>query len=180
MKMYSNYYMKQLKELHVRKDRPRGFGGKIKPLGMFDKFMNDWNPSTALDYGCGKGVILNHLKEKYANTSWEGYDPAVLEYNIIMKDKYDLVFSNDVLEHIEQEFLSNVLNHIDTLAQNFVWLRIDTEPARKTLSDGRNAHLSLHPKEWWEIQVQQHIKGKIIYTGYKKGKFDIAIQKDKI
>ena len=97
-----------------------------------------------------------------------------------MKDKYDLVFSNDVLEHIEQEFLSNVLNHIDTLAQNFVWLRIDTEPARKSLSDGRNAHLSLHPKEWWEIQVQQHIKGKIIYTGYKKGKFDIAIQKDKI
>ena len=61
-----------------------------------------------------------------------------------------------------------------------MWLRIDTEPARKSLSDGRNAHLSLYPKEWWEIQVQQHIKGKIIYTGFKKGKFDIALQKDKI
>jgi len=180
MKLFSNYYMRQLKELHVRKDRPRGFGGKVKPLGMFNKYMDDWKPQSALDYGCGKAVILEHLKLKYTNTVWEGYDPAVLEYCTVDRDHYDLVFSNDVLEHIEQEYVTNVLSHINDLAKKFIWLRIDTHPARKTLSDGRNAHLSLYPKDWWEIQVSTNIKAKIVYTGYSKGKFDIALEKETI
>ena len=132
------------------------------------------NCKTLLDYGCGKGALRSRL-----DLRWIGYDPHVEKFNV-EPEPQNFVMCFDVLEHIEQEFLSNVLNHIDTLAQNFVWLRIDTAPARKSLSDGRNAHLSLYPKEWWEIQVQQHIKGKIIYTGFKKGKFDIALQKDKI
>ena len=40
MQLYSDHYKEMLKELHARQDRPRGFGGKIKPLGLFDTFMN--------------------------------------------------------------------------------------------------------------------------------------------
>ena len=41
MQLYSDHYKEMLKELHARQDRPRGFGGKIKPLGLFDTFMNN-------------------------------------------------------------------------------------------------------------------------------------------
>ena len=65
MKMYSEQYITQLKELHARRDRPRGFGGKIKPLGLFHSYIEKWQPKTALDYGCGKGTILEHNKKQY-------------------------------------------------------------------------------------------------------------------
>jgi hypothetical protein len=121
---------------------------------------------------------LKNLQETYPNTIWKGYDPAVDQFKTIHQKSYDCVFSNDVLEHIEPEYLDNVLKHIWQLADKYIWLRIDTRPARKTLMDGRNAHLILETKEWWENKLQQH-QGKIVYTELgKKGKLDVAIEKE--
>lgn len=180
MQLLSDTYLAQLQELHSRRDRPRGFGGKVKPLGMFIKFMDEWLPSTGLDYGCGKGTILEHLQNTYKDTVWQGYDPAVKKFKNIKLSKYDVVFSNDVLEHIEPQYVDNVLQHMNKLSNKYLWLRIDTEPARKILKDGRNAHICLESKEWWEEKIKQNIQAEIKYTGYKKGKFDIALQKENI
>jgi hypothetical protein len=178
--MFSQEYLEQLKKLHAAKDRPRGFGGKIKPLGAFYTFYEKWQPKSILDYGCGKAVILNHLKEKYPSSTWHGYDPAVSVFKNIQQTKYDCVFSNDVLEHIEPEFLDNVLSHIWQIAEKYIWLRIDTKPARKTLPDGRNAHLILEDEIWWKNKIEKY-QGKIVYIELgKKGKLDIAIEKERI
>ena len=179
MHLYSKGYIAQLKELHGRKNRPRGFGGKVKPLGLFNSYIEKWQPLTALDYGCGKGTILEHNKVQYPNTKWDGYDPAVDMYKDISRNTYDLVFSNDVLEHIEPEFVHNVLTHINKLADKFIWLRIDTNPARKTLEDGRNAHISLYPSHWWEQEIKNTIDARIEQVTHIKGKLDIALTKDK-
>lgn len=178
MKMYSNEYITQLKELHARRDRPRGFGGKIKPLGLFHSYVEQWQPKTALDYGCGKGTILEHNKLQYPNIDWEGYDPAVIEYSTVKKQTYDLVFSNDVLEHIEPEYVTNVLEHINTLADKFIWLRIDTKPARKVLQDGRNAHISLNSSDWWKREIEIIIPARIDHMTHNRGKLDIALTKE--
>ena len=178
MKMYSEQYITQLKELHARRDRPRGFGGKIKPLGLFHSYIEKWQPKTALDYGCGKGTILEHNKKQYPNIKWDGYDPAVTEYNTVKQQTYELVFSNDVLEHIEPEYVHNVLTHINQLAEKCIWLRIDTNPARKVLQDGRNAHISLYPDYWWEDQIKRTIHARIDHITHNKGKLDIALTKD--
>lgn len=177
--MYSKDYLTQLKYLHAAKDRPRGFGGKLKDLGNFYKFFDKWNPKNALDYGCGKGAILSHLKNNYPNTLWTGYDPAVPMFAIQLQHaKFDCVFCNDVLEHIEPEWLNTVLADISRLAEKNIWLRIDTLPARKKLPDGRNAHLILESKEWWENKITNFIQGQIVYSVLtKKGKLDIAIEK---
>ena len=178
MQLYSDHYKEMLKELHARQDRPRGFGGKIKPLGLFDTFMNKWRPKTALDYGCGKGVILLDNQTTYPDTTWYGYDPAVTQFEKIIVDKCDLVFCNDVLEHIEPQYIKQVLQDIDNYAKEYVWLRIDTKPARKQLSDGRNAHLIIEDKDWWMTKIQNEIGGHIVYSDVnKKGKLDIAIEK---
>ena len=176
--MYSSSYIKQLKEVHYDKSRSKGFGGKVKDLGEFNSFMMQWNPKSLLDYGCGKGVILAHLKEKYPNVRIFGYDPAIDMFNIAPAQSVDCVFSNDVLEHIEPEFLVSVLEHINNLSSRYVWLRIDTRPARKILSDGRNAHLILESDTWWTEKINSHISGNIVYKNLNsKGKLDVAIEK---
>lgn len=176
--MYSTAYIKQLQSLHADKTRPQGFGGKVKSLGKFYKYFETWNCETTLDYGCGKGNILNHLQQKYSHKKFSGYDPAVPEYSKQPTGKYDCVFSNDVLEHIEPEFIAQVLQHINKISNKYIWLRIDTKPARKTLSDGRNAHLILKDKVWWEDIILANIEGNIIYSNLNdKGKLDVAISK---
>ena len=137
--MISNEYRSQLQKVFQDKSRPNGFGGKVKKLGKFHDYMSKWQPVSLLDYGCGKGIILEHLKNSYPHISIDGYDPAVPIFSNVPAKKYDCVFSNDVLEHIEPKFIDEVLNHIDTLSNKYIWLRIDTLPARKTLPDGRNA-----------------------------------------
>ena len=109
---------------------------------------------------------------------FEGYDPAVKMFAGVPSRVYECVFSNDVLEHIEPNYVDQVLEHINSLASNYIWLRIDTIPARKSLPDGRNAHLILESPEWWTTKINNCIDGDIQYSELtNKGKFDVAILK---
>ena len=176
--MFSKSYLLELQKVHADKSRPAGFGGKVKGLGKFKKYMELWCPETFLDYGCGKGNIMSALSVDYPDCKFTGYDPAVTEYSSLPDGKFDCVFSNDVLEHIEPAYIDKVLQHINKLARANIWLRIDTMPARKFLSDGRNAHLIQEDPDWWERKIQNHIEGNIIFDEYnKKGKWDVAIEK---
>ena len=175
--MFSQKYIEELRVIHADTSRKKGFGGTLKKLGQFHNYMEQWKPSSVLDYGCGKGIILVSLSEQYPDTNFIGYDPAVIHYANTATNA-DCVFSNDVLEHIEPNHIISVLTHINSLSAHYVWLRIDTIPARKRLSDGRNAHLILESSEWWTDIIQRNISGKIVYSELtKKGKFDIAIEK---
>ena len=123
--MYSKKYIEELRIIHADKTRLKGFGGKMKDLGEFHTYMDKWKPSSVLDYGCGKGTILGKLKEQYPDTGFAGYDPAVVYY-ANGATEVDCVFSNDVLEHIEPEFIGQVLHHIDTLANKYHQLLVCT------------------------------------------------------
>ena len=176
--MISDSYIQQLQALHADGKRRQGFGGKIKKLGKFTSYMEEWKPSSLLDYGCGKGTILQHLKNTYPDTNITDYDPAVSYFADMPEGKFDVVFSNDVLEHIEPEFVNDVLKHIDSLAEKYIWLRIDSMPARKILADGRNAHLIQKGENWWLRKINQFVSGQVIYyETTNKGKVDIAIRK---
>ena len=177
-KLYTPEYIKQLQSLHNDRGRSKGFGGKVKKLGEFHNYIKLWNPSSLLDYGCGKGHILSYLKETYPTIRIDGYDPALPMFSKVPNTLYDCVFSNDVLEHIEPEMLPSVLTHINHISVKYLWLRIDTAPARKVLPDGRNAHLIQESQEWWTRKLEQYINGKIIFnTLDSKGKLDVAIEK---
>ena len=92
--------------------------------------------------------------------------------------KYKMIFCNDVLEHVEPKFILHVLQDINNSIKEYVWLRIDTLPVRKKLSDGRNAHLIIENKQWWLNLIQEQINGNIVYSRIKqKGKLDIATSK---
>lgn len=114
---------------------------------------------TVLDYGCGQGTLARALVDQFSRQP-EPIPPiplpfAFLEYDPAIEGKEtkpahaDLVVCGDVLEHIEPECLYAVLDDIAAIARKAVFLVVATRPAKKTLADGRNAHLIVEPAEWW-------------------------------
>ena len=55
-------------------------------------------------------------------------------------------------------------------------MRIDTQPANKILTDGRNAHLIIENEDWWRERLQFALQMKItrMYTN-KKQRIDVEL-----
>jgi len=104
---------------------------------------------TALDYGCGKGALAAAIGPAMKN-----YDPAIFEFSD-NPEPADLVTCTDVMEHIEPEFVDNVLRHIAALSRKVAYFVIACRPASKQFSDGTNTHASVHPPTWWRERVGQ-------------------------
>lgn len=99
---------------------------------------------TILDYGCGKQTLARALPQFVV----KGYDPAVPGMDA-PPEPADLVVCTDVLEHVEPECLEDVLKDLHALTEKVLYLSISTRPAKKTLPDGRNAHINLmHYRDW--------------------------------
>lgn len=106
---------------------------------------------TILDYGCGKRLLEAGLTQH-----WKGapvckiinYDPCIEAFSKT-KEPSDLVCCIDVLEHVEPDFIDDVLDDIEELTLNTAFLTIANRPAKRFLSDGRNAHVLQKPYTWW-------------------------------
>ena len=131
------------------------------------------NVKTILDYGCGKGRIVMYVKDTQPNTEVVGYDPGMEEYKTLPEGKFDFVWCTDVLEHIEPDLIENVLNHINELSSDYLYLCVNCSRAKKTLRDGRNAHLIIKPKEWWRehfVKMGNILKEEIRISKWGKQK----------
>ena len=64
----------------------------------------------------------------------------------------------DVLEHIEEVYLSNVLDELKAITTKLGFFTIALSPARKLLRDGRNAHLILKPVSWWLLLMRSRFE----------------------
>lgn len=103
-----------------------------------------------LDYGSGGNRWVERMFPKAAVQS---YDPAIPDLANPAAPA-DMLVSCDVLEHIEPELLANVLHDMRRCTRMCAFVTIATRPAKKTLPDGRNAHLIVMPAEWWLARVQ--------------------------
>ena len=115
--------------------------------------------TSLLDHGTGKGGLILSLKKHLENNfKIEGYDPAVPEYSNKPKDKYDIVTSVDVLEHIGIGEIDSILKEILELTDRFFFFCIDLLPASKKTNDNRNAHFLVAPSEWWIQKIKQQFR----------------------
>lgn len=112
-----------------------------------DRFVRGMKAASLLDYGCGRGYLVQNLPADREYKTLE-YDPGVSGKECI-GEWVDIVACTDVLEHIEPDCLDDVLNHIFALARRGVFLVVATEEAAKHLPDGRNAHLIVEDSDWW-------------------------------
>lgn len=108
-----------------------------------------------LDYGCGpEGGLCQSgswRPELTCRHNVTPFDPYVEAYSALPWDTpYNLFFSCDVFEHLPLSELHYILDRLrGRKALLAVFLSITTRPANKTLPNGLNAHLLVHPPEWW-------------------------------
>lgn len=107
---------------------------------------------TFLDYGSGKNKWVERM---FPGKPVQSYDPCVPELAADPQPA-DLLVSCDVLEHIEPELLGNVLAHMAKNTLKAAFLTIATRPAKKVLSDGRNAHLIVQGADQWLPLLMAH------------------------
>lgn len=112
--------------------------------------------NSVLDYGTGKGQFPKSLQKALPNLEVKAYDPAVEHFSARPDGTFDMVTCFDVLEHVERDSVSAVLEEIRSYSAKVVFLQIDLQPAIKRLQDGRNAHIMLAPPDWWLAQCSPH------------------------
>lgn len=173
--MISDEYKKLLQTMHVTKF----LSGTVK-YEIIHEFVREYRPYNILDFGCAKGDLINELRKNFPRIQpIDGYDPAVEEFSTPPSRVYDCLISNDVIEHIEPEFLKDTLRYMESLFNRYAWFIIACYPAKKNLPDGRNAHLIVEQPSWWlNILENTLTDSRIIYqevTEFTEGKPELRI-----
>lgn len=146
LNLITDVYLRLNKALHEDIKKKFGIGGH-----KWAKYIMALGFQDVLDYGCGKCSLDIALPFDITN-----YDPCIPGKDA-MPDPHDVVVCTDVMEHIEPEFVDNVLDHIKSLARYKVFFAIDTIRADhlKTLPDGSTCHPSVHSHLWWMPKLQE-------------------------
>lgn len=147
--LISENYRQQQHELHETGTYGIAAGKYFAP--QIAEIITRLEIAHMLDYGCGSKLsLLEGLKEIGFNKpfKYQAYDPCV-EKHSSPPVPAELVACIDVLEHIEEDSIDEVLDHLTDLTQAVGFFSIDTGRAFKKLSDGRNAHILQRPPEWW-------------------------------
>lgn len=151
-KIISEEYLDLQLKLHAN---PNYGVMSIKHSPEVAKFAIKYNCNSILDYGAGKQRLKPGLYENGYKGDYAAYDPAVIDIRNIPEGKYDLLVCVDVLEHIEPNLLDNVLDEMLDHTGLYGFFTVATGPARKVLSDGRNAHLIQEKFDWWKPKIEQ-------------------------
>ena len=141
MSLY-DIYLEQAKLYH-QEDKIWQGTSIINYIPKINQIIKDKDIKTILDYGCGKA--------KHQPKEWNAikYDPAIQEYQNKPQDKYDLVISTDVLEHIPVENLKQTIEEIFGYANKWVFVSVCCRKAEAILPNGYNAHATIESVKWW-------------------------------
>ena len=129
--------------------------GKGKEFPWMRDTLLRFDPKSILDYGCGKGGTADYI-ESTTHFKVDRYDPGYAPYSAKPTRTYDFVYSTDVFEHIELEDVGPSIAYINSLTSRYHAHIIDLDPAKKTLPDGRNAHVTLLTQAQWLNEFNQY------------------------
>jgi len=145
---HSNEYAEELKKLHSKKS----FGVSKNIPKEVRLLIEKHKVQSILDFGCGKGLTLQEFINSYPDIQCIGFDPGREGFDTL-PDSVDLIYSSDVLEHIEPELLDATLTDLFSRCNKAMYHLIACHPAKKALSDGRNAHLIIESPKWWKKKL---------------------------
>ncbi len=107
---------------------------------------------TVIDVGCGDGKITNILSLKYEIT---GVDRSQNALNFVKTKKirsgsdnipvqdnsFDLVFSSELLEHLEEDALFNTIKEFKRISKRYILISVpNKENVKKNLIQCQNCH----------------------------------------
>lgn len=111
--------------------------------------------SSILDYGSGAARCISGFAP--TDLTVTDYDPGVPGIDA-MPDPHDMVVCVHALEHVEEEMISDVLDHIRAMSRKATLIVASCEASTKTLPDGSPWHSFVRPDHWWH--------GKLSGLGY--------------
>lgn len=158
--MITENYRKIMSQAHSVDD----YGKRNKIPKQLVKYIAEKSATSVLDFGCGKGRLRETFQQVFPKIKYHGYDPCVPEFNTALPN-VDLIFSTDVLEHVEPSCIDETLKEIYEHCR-YTYHLISCAPAKLVLADGRNAHLIQESPDWWK---QRFTKAgfKITFDHYK-------------
>lgn len=117
-------------------------------------FIRQLRPKSILDYGCGKGYLIDALKYIFRdNIAFYKYDPSIKEFSSLPVEKVDLIINTDVLEHIPYDKIDSVLQEMSEISQNVVF-GLAHYPAATILPNGQNAHCIVEMPKWYKEKLK--------------------------
>lgn len=167
---HSKEYLEELKKLHNKKT----FGLNRNIPEIVHKIIKENNIKSFLDFGAGKGHTSATISNTYPEIDLYTFDPAT--FPIPLPEQVEFTYSSDVLEHVEPNLIDETLQDLCNRSTRYQYHLIACHPAKKALSDGRNAHLIIEDPAWWKNKIQALDGWKIIhediterYAKVKKG-----------
>ncbi len=179
-------YIKRYKGLHTGTDAyyqqdtlvPAGdkkmelFSGlqfsKKFPKYIRERALQKKSALTVLDYGCGKGHapwlptkelptgVWGMLRDKVR--AFYLYDPAVPCFAEPPPDGwlFDVVGCADVMEHVPEENVDEVLEHIKKYCKEdgYLLFSISGSKAYKAFYDKENLHCTIQSSDWWAAKIK--------------------------
>lgn len=111
-------------------------------------------PGSIIDYGCGQSPLIDMLGVT-DSVERVRYDPAIPAYSARPQRRFDLLINVDVLEHIREPDLDQILDEMRGLCRDAIII-VDTIEAKLVLPSGENAHVTIRPKPWWREKLGGH------------------------
>jgi len=138
-------YKAEQRRMH--EDNPNYGVASVQYAPVVTMLINKLGITELLDYGCGKGRLAKSIAPDH-EVKVRMYDPGISGIDE-KPDSAQFVTCIDVLEHIEPEYVYDVLDDLSRVVEFYGFFTIHTGPAIKVLSDGRNAHLIQKGADWW-------------------------------
>jgi len=148
--------IEQYKQLHKSSLKYGGIGASPYKQVAILKIAKELGIKTLLDFGCGKGKITKFLINNGFDCT--PYDPAITEFQEFPHGQYDMVFSLDVFEHLDDGW-EDEMDLILSCFPKYIYLNIGLKPAATKLLNGRNAHTLIKTKEQWETLLKSKLTG---------------------
>ena len=127
---------------------------------------------TILDYGCGEGTLKDRVEDDgITDKIWTLYDPGMPKFDSVPTGKFDLVITTDVLEHVEEIMLNNVLDHLRDLTGRFLYNEIACYSTNRTFFSGpyigQDLHINLKAPDMW--------KQRLLHRDFEVREFTVSL-----
>jgi len=178
MSTYTPEHAARLRELHER-DTNFGVIGHLWADRVL-KYMQRTSSNTILDYGCGRSELVLHVlahpeihkRIDSQNFAHQQYDPATYP----SKPKpADFVTCIDVLEHVEEECLDDVLKDIKRCTKRAALITISLRNA--SIRNRLTHQLAALPRDWWLGQLGRYFPNlrEVEILDPSKAKSELAV-----